>query len=82
MPNELPLPECVQMKHRIQAELEQRYAGLTPEQRRLQRSKDIEANPILGPLYKRLQKRQHNATHYGRNSALALVFKIRFRCAP
>lgn len=63
MPNELPTPQCVQMKQRIQAELEHRYRGLTPEQRRDQRRKDIEADPILGPLYRRLAERQHFANH-------------------
>lgn len=54
MPNkqhQLPeLPECVQMKHRIQQELDERYRGLSQEERRIQMEQDILANPILGPL--------------------------------
>ncbi len=62
MPYETPeypappkLPECVQMKHRIQQELDERYQGLSQEERRIQMERDILANPILGPLYERLK---------------------------
>ena len=59
MPNDLPLPECVQMKQRIQAELEDRYRGMDDMQRRTQRMKDIKANPVLGPLYERLSRKKN-----------------------
>lgn len=58
MPNDLPMPECVQMKQRIQNELEERYRGMNDAERRAQRVKDIQANPVLGPLYARLVARQ------------------------
>lgn len=58
MPTEPKTPNCVEMKQRIQADLELHYAGMNSEERRRQRLKDITSNPVLGPLYTRLAARQ------------------------
>jgi hypothetical protein len=42
------------MKHRIQQELDERYQGLSWEERNNQMKQDILAHPTLGPLYERL----------------------------
>jgi len=46
--------DCVEMKNRIQAELLERYKGMTPEAIREDQDRRIHADPILGPFYRRL----------------------------
>ena len=46
--------DCVEMKNRIQAELLERYKGMSDEEIREDRDRRIQANPILGPFYRRL----------------------------
>jgi hypothetical protein len=46
--------DCVEMKNRIQAELLERYKGMTRHQIREDQERRIQANPILGPFYRRL----------------------------
>jgi len=46
--------DCVEMKNRIQAELIERHKGMNEEEIEADQRKRIEANPILGPLYKAL----------------------------
>lgn len=54
LPKPLPVSECVKMKDRLQQQLEKRYKGLSDVERRAQRIKDIQAHPVLGPLYEEL----------------------------
>jgi hypothetical protein len=46
--------DCVERKNRIQAELPERYQGMTEEEIRADQDRRIEADPILGPLHRRL----------------------------
>jgi hypothetical protein len=46
--------DCVEMKNRIQAELLERYKGMTQEEIHEDQIRRIEADPILGPFYRRI----------------------------
>ena len=46
--------DCVEMKNEIQARLLERYKGMTEEEIEADQRRRILANPILGPLYRRL----------------------------
>jgi hypothetical protein len=46
--------DCLEMKNRIQAELLEHYRGMTDEEIREDQLRRIEANPILGPFYRRI----------------------------
>lgn len=46
--------DCVEMKDEIQARLLERYKGMTEEEIEADQRRRILANPILGPLYRRL----------------------------
>lgn len=49
--------DCVEMKNRIQAKLLKRYEGMTEEEIQEDQRRRIEANPILGPLYRQLREK-------------------------
>ena len=53
--------DCVEMKNRIQAELLERYKGMTPEEIREDQERRIQANPILGPFYRRITGKEKPA---------------------
>jgi len=44
--------DCVEMKNRIQADLRERFKGMTEEEIDGEQRRRLEANPILGPLSK------------------------------
>lgn len=48
--------DCVEMKHQIQEKLLAERRGMTPEQEREHQVKEILANPILGPIWKRARR--------------------------
>jgi hypothetical protein len=50
--------DCVEMKNEIQAKLLERYRGMTDEEIRADQDRRIEADPILGPLFRRLTGRK------------------------
>lgn len=43
-------PDCVEMKWKIQLELEKEFRGMTPEEIRNEQMKRIESNPVFGSL--------------------------------
>jgi hypothetical protein len=47
--------DCVRMKDEIQAKLLKEYEGLSDEQIAERRRKKIEADPVLGPIYKQMR---------------------------
>lgn len=47
--------DCVRMKDEIQAKLLKEYEGLSADQIHEMRRKRIEADPILGPIYKKMR---------------------------
>ena len=49
--------DCVKMKNDIQKKIINEMKGLTPEQQRKKVQKDIESDPILGPLVKKVTKK-------------------------
>ena len=50
--------DCVEMKNRIQAELLERYRGMTEEEIRADQDRRIQADPIIGPIYRRLTAKE------------------------
>lgn len=52
MNSQIELPECVKMKHRIQEKILAETAHMTEEQRQHHSLEIINANPILGPIYR------------------------------
>jgi len=53
--NEKKAFDCVEMKREIQGKILQEFAGLTPEEQQELTRKRIEADPVLGPLWRRSQ---------------------------
>jgi hypothetical protein len=49
--------DCIKMKHDIQKKIIKEMKGLTPEQQRRKVQKDIESDPVFGPLVKKLTKK-------------------------
>lgn len=66
MTEPIKLPQCLVMKYRIQEELLDRYAGLSNEERQKRELEDINADPILGPMFRRLQDKGNviSPTHH------------------
>ena len=46
-------PECVKMKREIQARIAEEFKGMSDEEVRREQRRQIEADPILGPLTKK-----------------------------
>lgn len=51
--------DCVRMKDEIQAKLLREYEGLSDDEIHELRRKKIEADPILGPIYKKMRTASH-----------------------
>jgi hypothetical protein len=49
--------DCIKMKHDIQKKIIQEMKGLTPKQQHKKIQKDIESDPLFGPLVKKLIKK-------------------------
>ncbi len=55
--------DCVEMKNQIQREMLEKYEGLTPEEIREEQRREIENDPILGPLYREMQVYDPDTDH-------------------
>jgi hypothetical protein len=51
------------MKNQIQREMLEKYEGLTPEEIREEQRREIENDPILGPLYREMQVYDPDSDH-------------------
>jgi hypothetical protein len=49
--------DCVKMKHDIQKKIINEMRGLTPEQQHKKVQKDIESDPVIGPLVRKAAKK-------------------------
>ena len=59
--------DCVEMKNQIQAKLIEHYKGMTEAEIEADQNHRIEANPVLGPLFRKLRK-GHQLIHAGDSS--------------
>jgi len=50
--------DCVRMKHEIQQRILQEMRGLSPEERRQKMEEDIQADPVIGPIWRGARRSQ------------------------
>ena len=50
--------DCVEMKWEIQRKIREQYAGIPEEEARRMQREEVLADPILGPILKKLLARQ------------------------
>lgn len=50
--------DCVQMKHELQARILREFKGLSPEEQRRRTLERINADPLLGPFWRKAKENQ------------------------